>query len=190
MKRMLSQLEGNDTEVTTESAFQELFQRPEITLIESAAIALGRAGVMGYENQGALNFYMVARALIKARGREEMEGDMLQDQAVESHRQRRSEILNFFLAHAAAWAASIPLSHAISLLYFPDECDNNGHTCRRCPIGENCQGMCGPGCDCWDWVCGGCCYHRGCYDHDRCCERGRLLCWVPIGFNCLFFICP
>merc|ERR1711934_376462 len=27
-------------------------------------------------------------------------------------------------------------------------------------------GMCGPGDDCWKWVCGDCLSHRGCWEHD------------------------
>ena len=181
VERMLSQLEDNDTEVTTESAFQELFQRPEIALIESAAIALGRAGVMGYENQGALNFYMVARALTRARGREEVEeGDMRQDQATGSYRQKRT---------AAAWPPSIPPSPVIcnAVAVCMQYCPNNGCSCCTCPEGDYCLGMCGPpGCNtCWWFVCGDCCYHRGCYDHDICCIRGQWLrCWFPFGFTC------
>lgn len=31
---------------------------------------------------------------------------------------------------------------------------------------KQCFGMCGPHCDCWSWVCGDCCYHDFCADHD------------------------
>lgn len=36
--------------------------------------------------------------------------------------------------------------------------------------GPDCLGMCGPGCTCWESVCDDCCVHRGCYDHDLCCD--------------------
>ena len=39
-------------------------------------------------------------------------------------------------------------------------------SCSRCPRGSNCQGLCGPGCRCWRWVCGNCCWNEGCYNHD------------------------
>ena len=32
---------------------------------------------------------------------------------------------------------------------------------------DGCFGMCGAGCDCWEWVCGDCCYHLICAEHDR-----------------------
>jgi hypothetical protein len=38
---------------------------------------------------------------------------------------------------------------------------------------DSCYGMCGPGCDCWSWVCGDCCYHWGCAVHDDWCRDGE-----------------
>jgi hypothetical protein len=45
----------------------------------------------------------------------------------------------------------------------------------RCswPTANNCYGMCGPGCSCWSWVCGDCCYHGGCAKHDQWCREGK-----------------
>ena len=62
--------------------------------------------------------------------------------------------------------------------------------CSRSPGSPNCLGMCGPGCTCWRFVCGDCCFHKGCYDHDLCCRRSFLSlgCWSPIrlifNFSC------
>jgi hypothetical protein len=44
--------------------------------------------------------------------------------------------------------------------------------CTR-PTADNCYGMCGPGCTCWSWVCGDCCYHYGCARHDTWCRQGQ-----------------
>jgi hypothetical protein len=38
---------------------------------------------------------------------------------------------------------------------------------------DSCYGMCGPGCSCWSWVCGDCCYHSGCAVHDSWCREGK-----------------
>ena len=38
---------------------------------------------------------------------------------------------------------------------------------------DQCYGMCGPGCSCWSWVCGDCCYHYGCAVHDSWCRSGQ-----------------
>jgi hypothetical protein len=40
------------------------------------------------------------------------------------------------------------------------------------PTANDCYGMCGPGCSCWSWVCGDCCYHSGCAKHDSWCRSG------------------
>jgi hypothetical protein len=46
--------------------------------------------------------------------------------------------------------------------------------CQAYPNQDNdCYGMCGPGCDCWSWVCGDCCYHWGCAVHDDWCREGE-----------------
>jgi hypothetical protein len=39
--------------------------------------------------------------------------------------------------------------------------------------GDDCYGMCGPGCSCWSWICGDCCYHYGCAVHDSWCRDGE-----------------
>lgn len=49
----------------------------------------------------------------------------------------------------------------------------NGY-CTAYPNQNNgCYGMCGPGCTCWSWVCGDCCYHNGCARHDDWCRQGQ-----------------
>jgi hypothetical protein len=49
----------------------------------------------------------------------------------------------------------------------------NGY-CQAYPnSGDSCYGMCGPGCSCWSWVCGDCCYHYGCAVHDSWCREGE-----------------
>ncbi len=41
---------------------------------------------------------------------------------------------------------------------------------RKDPNKNECYGMCGRGCSCWTWVCGDCCYHKGCAYHDTQCR--------------------
>ncbi|XP_065829796.1 uncharacterized protein [Oscarella lobularis] len=57
---------------------------------------------------------------------------------------------------------------------------------RNDPNNDNCTGMCGEKCNCWKWVCGNCCNHTGCYQHDVC--KGRSF-DIPVGFSCLWFHC-
>ncbi len=58
----------------------------------------------------------------------------------------------------------------------------------ECPPCEDdlCLGMCGYSCHCWQWVCGDCCYHLGCYGHDVCCREKfvQTKCLFPIGITC------
>ena len=57
--------------------------------------------------------------------------------------------------------------------------------CSR-PTKNNCRGLCGPGCWCWSWFCGDCCWHRGCYEHDLCCKKKpySTYCLVPVRLRC------
>lgn len=54
-----------------------------------------------------------------------------------------------------------------------------------------CFGMCGKTCWCWAWVCGDCCLHKGCLQHDACCRYANpqylsTYCLLPFlyGFDC------
>ena len=181
-ERMISQLNQDETEARTmrESAFQRLFEQPEIALLESAARALGDAGIMGYENQGALNFYGVAKALLTAQNRErrdeteenEPEGNMDFKENEEDSGFKGS------LGYTLCW----------------DSYYNTATTCRdgNCPQGPDCIGRCGPLCKCWWFVCLNCCYNQGCYDHDMCCGRygyDSTECAIPIPFSCSEYSC-
>ena len=58
-------------------------------------------------------------------------------------------------------------------------------TCPPCP-NDDCFGMCGKGCSCWEFVCGDCCWHVGCFYHDKCCAKEffQTNCLLPISFRC------
>ena len=51
---------------------------------------------------------------------------------------------------------------------------------------QECFGMCGYGCQCWEWLCGDCCFHLGCYEHDILCREQfvRSCCLFPFSFSC------
>ena len=52
---------------------------------------------------------------------------------------------------------------------------------RSDPYNNRCLGMCGPKCRCWSLVCSDCCYHKGCYEHDLCCQHKKhsAYCLLP-----------
>lgn len=55
-----------------------------------------------------------------------------------------------------------------------DTLQSKGAYCDAYPnSADSCYGMCGPGCSCWSWVCGDCCYHYGCAVHDSWCREGK-----------------
>ena len=59
--------------------------------------------------------------------------------------------------------------------------------CRRYLNYPNCRGLCGRKCSCWWWVCRNCCYNRGCYDHDVCCNKrgfSHYRCLFPHDLQC------
>ena len=63
--------------------------------------------------------------------------------------------------------------------------DQYGAKETRCsqPTEHDCRGMCGAGCNCWKWVCGDCCFHQSCYEHDLCCKHApwSSYCLLPFG---------
>ncbi|KAL9955001.1 hypothetical protein ACROYT_G042595 [Oculina patagonica] len=78
-----------------------------------------------------------------------------------------------------------------------ESADKHGERQKRCsltsdPQNNYCTGMCGPSCRCWSWVCGDCCWHRGCYKHDMCCQKDpwSAYCLVPFfyGFSCTSYV--
>ena len=58
---------------------------------------------------------------------------------------------------------------------------------------QECYGECGPfnedgQCICWDWVCGDCCCHVYCRDHDAACECGDIIsCYLGAAFHVATF---
>jgi len=78
----------------------------------------------------------------------------------------------------SAYPASLPLhkiarqsADALNIQVPPIAQASEESYCSR-PTANDCYGMCGPGCTCWSWVCGDCCYHSGCAKHDTWCRNG------------------
>eukprot|EP00118_Oscarella_pearsei_P025911 m.309023 g.309023 ORF g.309023 m.309023 type:complete len:267 (+) comp45299_c0_seq1:163-963(+) len=51
--------------------------------------------------------------------------------------------------------------------------------CKKEHLGKSsaCAGLCGRQCSCWIFVCGDCCFHQGCFQHDLCCARCGYNSW-------------
>lgn len=160
--KLLRQLDSREVNETRHAAIENLVLRPEMELIIAAAEALGNSGVIGAEVPAAMPFYVLELRLAKYRDillNPGIEADNIDYEEIllQEHRQKRS-------CH---------------------QC-----TTGRCPYrgyGSNCRGMCGPRCWCHSWLCGDCCVHRGCLDHDYCCGRYGYTSWTCITFwniNC------
>ena len=147
---ILQKLDNKTVNETCQSVLYNLAMNYEAVLIIEAARALGDRGIMGMDYPSVMSFYQFALRLASIRalesGTEYKAGDSISsDSRQYQHRQRRAVL-----------------------------CDN-GATCSSnwCPFRKydnDCFGMCGPGCTCWDSVCGDCCVHQYCLTHDQCCH--------------------
>ena len=159
-----------NADMARKEAVDDLILRGESDLIVEAAKMLGDAGVMGPESPAAQKFFVLAMRLEKIKKR-------LQNQA-ESNR-------DYHLPHSSIQSLSSQADE--------DTCAKMCTT-GKCPYyGKKsyyCEGMCGYQCTCWKFVCGDCCVHQGCLEHDRCCETyWSFKCLVPIKFSCTSYPC-
>ena len=180
-EKILRHLDRETVNVTGSSALEELMTRPEVEFIVEAAHALGNAGLYGVDNPAVMVFYTTAMRFAKAIG-----NDIDEDADVVGSGQVPPEVVSLGKrAKRGFWDWVRPTEY----------CSNSRSTCRRgwCPEGGHCQGLCGPGCNCWRWVCGDCCWNRGCYWHDRhLCGPGgtsSVRCWLtaPAALVCSLF---
>lgn len=91
--------------------------------------------------------------------------------------------------HMTALRLSSHRRHSASAMTYMDHLRLRRSGCfNSCPPCKDmeCLGLCGPGCQCWEWVCDDCCYHIGCHYHDLCCEKrpDSLACLLPLSFSC------
>ena len=152
---LLRTLNTEDVEETKQSAFLELFSHPEMDSLTIMISALGAAGIKGYDNPAALNLYTIMFNFAKLRKAfESGQTGPVDQEKVTAAKQTQAE------RRGKRATCSRP-----DFVWFGGDII---YSCSRCPEND-CIGMCGQGCNCWDWVCGDCCYHQGCYEHDICC---------------------
>ena len=60
----------------------------------------------------------------------------------------------------------VPLAESPLLLKASLAAPSQSCTDVRTTACPDCFGMCGNGCNCWQWVCGDCCCNKGCQSHD------------------------
>ena len=146
---------GNTTRPFNDTV-NDLLLLEETSLLGDASRAIGERGVTGRNTPAMLPFYMFALKVTRLLDMSlqnatlnELDEDKPSPVTMPSRQKR------FF-----GWVRFTP--------------NNDCYRYRNYP---NCKGLCGRGCNCWWWVCGDCCYHRSCYDHDDCCERYGYFYW-------------
>ena len=174
-RALIEQLDNQNANEVRRGAIEDLAMRSEANSIIEAAKALGNAGVMGTDNPAAQQFYVLAMRIAKIK-------DMMQRGAVATSDGTLPAHQSFHRMHSM---------YAYNQQETCPEC-----TTGRCPYmgdkSNGCNGMCGYVCNCWSWVCGDCCVHQGCLDHDECCTKygyWSLACLTPVGFKCSGYSC-
>ena len=150
----------DDSQAAIKASVERLVAHPAVRLLEPAAWALGEdLGVTGKDEPAAMPFYTTAMKLTEARSRSERK------------RISRNSFGSYFYRPAVVQA-------------YPN-CDLT--TCPPCKEDE-CFGLCGYGCWCWIIVCGDCCLHKGCVEHDACCRKNGMYsakCLFPFNLACV-----
>ena len=84
--QMLASFDQSNVGQSSEGLLHKLLQRPEIKILQETAQELGRRGVVGAENEGALLFYMTVMNMVRGK-----EGHTAKrDAKTETHSQRSS----------------------------------------------------------------------------------------------------
>ena len=145
-------------------SLQYLLSRPEVQLIEYAAHAMGEEGINGQDSSSVLAFYLAALHLHKLQHAASGSNHSMQDH------------------HALQPNSFTPNHLSMRGKRHSNSCFN---TCPPCQ-GKQCLGLCGLNCHCWKFVCGDCCWHLGCYEHDLCCREKFIhtKCLLPFNFQC------
>ena len=145
-------------------SLRDLLSGPEVQLIEYAAHAMGEEGINGQDSSSVLPFYLAALHLHKLQHADFGSNHSMQD------------------PHALQPNNITPNHLPMRGKRHSNSCFN---TCPPCQD-QQCLGLCGLNCHCWKFVCGDCCWHLGCYEHDLCCREKfiRTKCLLPLKFRC------
>ena len=152
---------------TTTQSFNDTLNRllddmEEITLLEGASYAIGAQGVTGKNTPAALPFYMFALKMTRL-----LKNSVPNSTVKELHERSITGAIKYIKKGRWGILASITEFAARFIKKWFDD----SKKCKKFEKYSDCKGLCGKKCECWVFVCEDCCYHKGCYEHDQCCER-------------------
>jgi hypothetical protein len=143
-------------------AAADLRRRPEYGLLPELSRELGTRGLDGRSHPVILVLHRIAMQV--AAGTPEM--------AIEN----AETVLASLAPGSGCYPISCPNGGQVCLGTSCYGAGNNycptafGADLRSDPCHNQCYGMCGPGCTCWEWACGDCSYHSSCAEHDDWCR--------------------
>ena len=147
------------------TAITALTNDPHVPLIISTAIHMGeKEKIIGNEYPPVMPFYNFARLLPTI---------------------KKKATVKTLKTRKASLCSATPKTCCNKDRY---SCFSSCPPCRE----HDCNGMCGKSCTCWKFVCGNCCFNKGCCIHDLCCERDGYIsfaCLNVIGLTCTSFSC-
>jgi hypothetical protein len=181
-------------------AYPEFEATPEFRALPALSAALGRRGLNGRDFPAVLPLHLFAetaarRATFLPKPPEAVRAGV-DPSTVSFHLDALSQPIDLATARRiAAWQAAHPSPP--SPAYDPCVTEADGRRCCPSPAssdpldelsctditGDDCLGMCGPGCTCWPQICGDCTVHPGCFAHDDLCGYVNSLSWYDYVIN-------
>lgn len=178
-----------------EEALKELQTDPDAHLLTKLSQALGEFGIYGSQSPCSLPLHFAALSISNVLSQNDAQNDdgTIDMEAFECAERNRTETIRAFNYPSAIGTRKrgkrflrlifrFVVYKVVRRILDYRPCTSNAHLHTR-----DCLGLCGKKCSCWSWVCGNCCYNRGCYEHDMCCKYGSsFLCtFGPLwAFDC------
>ena len=163
---------GTLTEAEGNADVAQRFQNaPEYALLPALSWQLGKLGITGRSFPPSLAIHVLGLAAAKALEIDPRRSGIAYTPVLLPETDADGDTLAEMMQRAGSdcWHRGTELPNPQSLPECPGQCETSPDPAQEC------TGMCGRGClDCWDWVCGDCCYHNFCAIHDaatRACEE-------------------
>ena len=149
---LIAQLQEDYDGTVTETSLDELAQTREAILMEETAFVMGiEHGIIGSENPDVLPLYSMAMPEL-SRMRKETTATAMK---LPCNR-------NYICPRGGCNVESFSGDK-----YCKSASQGDCPPCKP----DECYGMCGYGCCCWDFACKDCCSHGLCEEHDICCRK-------------------